>query len=154
ALSAMLLCVEAGYQAALMAPTQILAEQHYLNCKRWLAPLGVNIALRTGARKTETSMPLFDHDEWVGSVLGKQGAKRPRVNTEPQILIGTHALLYDGVSFSNLGLAVIDEQHKFGVMQRAKLIDQARAPDVLVMTATPIPRTLTMTIFGDLDVSV
>lgn len=152
ALSAVLLCVEAGFQAALMAPTQILAEQHYLNCKRWLAPLGMNIALRTGAKKTETSMPLFDHDAWLNSVM-KSGAKRPAYNHEPQVIIGTHALLYEGAGISKLGLAVIDEQHKFGVMQRAKLIDQTPVPDVLVMTATPIPRTLTMTIFGDLDVS-
>ena len=158
ALSAMLLCVEAGFQAALMAPTQILAEQHYLVCKRWLAPLGVRIALRTGSKKTETAMPLFDHDAWKNSVLGKN--ERPRFDAEPQVIIGTHALIYEGVSFSNLGLAVIDEQHKFGVMQRAKLIEQGKeksasgaAPDVLVMTATPIPRTLTMTLFGDLDVS-
>lgn len=130
AMSAMLLCVEAGYQATLMAPTQILAEQHYLNFKRLLDPLGIRIALRTGSRREE--------------------------NTEPQILIGTHALLYEGAGFSKLGLAVIDEQHKFGVMQRAKLREQAGdiAPDVLVMTATPIPRTLTMTLYGDLDVSI
>ena len=133
ALSAMLLAVEAGFQAALMAPTQILAEQHYLNFSRWLGPLRVKLALRTGARKEESALPLFD-------------------NSEPRIVIGTHALLYDSI-FSNLGLVVIDEQHKFGVMQRARLIGQANAPDVLVMTATPTPRTLTMTLYGDLDVS-
>ncbi len=138
ALAAMLCAVEAGFQAALMAPTQILAEQHYLNFCRWLRPLGVNVALRTGARQEETALPLFD-----GAPAGG----------EPQIMIGTHALLYEGVKFSRLGLAVIDEQHKFGVMQRARLLEQAAAPDVLVMTATPIPRTLTMTFYGDLDVS-
>jgi ATP-dependent DNA helicase RecG len=157
ALSAMLLCVEAGFQAALMAPTQILAEQHYLNCKHWLAPLGLNIALRTGSKKTdstESAMPLFDHDAWHASVLGQPGAVRPAyTSSEPNIVIGTHALLYEGAGLKNLGLAVIDEQHKFGVLQRARLIDQSSAPDVLVMTATPIPRTLTMTVFGDLDVS-
>ncbi|MEI6351484.1 MAG: ATP-dependent DNA helicase RecG [Verrucomicrobiota bacterium] len=137
ALSAMLLAVEAGFQAALMAPTQILAEQHYLNFKRWLEPLGVRIALRTGSRQEDNALPLFD-----GSAGG-----------EPQILVGTHALLYEGVQFSQLGLAVIDEQHKFGVLQRAALMNQPIAPDVLVMTATPIPRTLTMTVYGDLDVS-
>jgi ATP-dependent DNA helicase RecG len=135
ALSAMLLCVESGAQAALMAPTQILAEQHYLNCKRWLDPLGVSIALRTGSKKTDTGPTLFDREN-------------------KQIIIGTHALLYEGAGLENLGLAVIDEQHKFGVMQRAKLIERGAAPDVLVMTATPIPRTLTMTVYGDLDVSV
>ena len=140
AMSAMLLCVEAGYQAALMAPTQILAEQHYLNFRRLLEPLGIRVALRTGARKEDAGeMPLFQPD----------GAG----NGEPQVFIGTHALLYEGAGFSRLGLIVIDEQHKFGVMQRAKLRAQGQAPDVLVMTATPIPRTLTMTLYGDLDVS-
>jgi len=152
ALSAMLLCVESGSQAALMAPTQILAEQHYLNCKRWLAPLGINIALRTGSKRTESAMPLFDDGAWLDSVVGKPGAVRP-ATSGPQIIIGTHALLYEGAGLNNLGLAVIDEQHKFGVLQRARLIEQSTVPDVLVMTATPIPRTLTMTVYGDLDVS-
>jgi ATP-dependent DNA helicase RecG len=98
-------------------------------------------------------MPLFDHDAWQDSVLGKPGARRPPTPAGPQIIIGTHALLYEGAGIDNLGLAVIDEQHKFGVLQRARLIEQASAPDVLVMTATPIPRTLTMTVYGDLDVS-
>ncbi len=153
ALSAMLLCVESGAQAALMAPTQILAEQHYLNFKRWLAPLGLNIALRTGSKRTESSMPLFDDRAWQDSVVGKPGARRPPTPGEAEIIIGTHALLYEGAGVGNLGLAVIDEQHKFGVLQRARLIEQSTAPDVLVMTATPIPRTLTMTVYGDLDVS-
>jgi len=140
ALSAMLLAVEAGYQAALMAPTQILAEQHYLNFRRLLEPLGVSVGLRTGSRSEETGpLPLFQ--------------KTSKTESFPQILVGTHALLYEGVEFSRLGLVVIDEQHKFGVMQRARLMDQPIVPDVLVMTATPIPRTLTMTIYGDLEVS-
>ncbi len=137
ALAAILFAVESGCQAALMAPTQILAEQHYLNFRRWLEPLGLRIALRTGARKEDGFMPLF---------AGTADA--------PQILIGTHALLSDDEAVTNLGLAVIDEQHKFGVEQRARLVRQGRAPDVLVMTATPIPRTLTMTVYGDLDVSI
>lgn len=137
AMSAMLLAVEAGYQSALMAPTQVLAEQHYLTFRRWLEPLDIRLALRTGDRNEETSLPLFDATD----------------EHEPQIVIGTHALLYDRFEFVNLGLAVIDEQHKFGVKQRARLMEQAAAPDVLVMTATPIPRTLTMTVYGDLDVS-
>jgi ATP-dependent DNA helicase RecG len=140
ALSAMLLCVEAGFQAAIMAPTQILAEQHYLNFRRLLDPLGIRVALRTGARTEETpTMPLFGEDG------GQDG--------EPQVFVGTHALLYEGAAFSRLGLAVVDEQHKFGVLQRARLQSKGKAPDVLVMTATPIPRTLTMTLYGDLDVS-
>ncbi len=153
ALSAMLLAVEAGAQAALMAPTQILAEQHYLNFRRWLEPLGVRVALRTGARREESALPLFD-----GQAEG----------APPQIVVGTHALLYgEGEGAGSVsaappgrpGLAVIDEQHKFGVLQRAALTGggdgdgKEAAPDVLVMTATPIPRTLTMTLYGDLDIS-
>ena len=133
AMAAMLLAIDSGCQAALMAPTQILAEQHYLTFRRWLEPLGIRVALRTGNRDE------MNHLEIEG---------------EPQIIIGTHALLYDSVSFRDLGLVVIDEQHKFGVAQRASLIRQGVVPDVLVMTATPIPRTLTMTIYGDLDVSL
>ena len=156
ALSAMLLAVEAGYQAALMAPTQILAEQHFLNFKRWLEPLGVRVGLRTGARQEETAMPLFDEKAWSEAIRDDDASKRADLikrGDEPQIFVGTHALLYEGVRFSRLGLAVIDEQHKFGVMQRAALMRQPVMPDVLVMSATPIPRTLTMTVFGDLDVS-
>ena len=133
AMCAMLLAVESGCQAALMAPTQILAEQHYLTFRKWLAPLGLRLALVTGSKRES------DH-------LDLEGA--------PQIVIGTHALLYDSVDFRDLGLVVIDEQHKFGVAQRGQLIRQGVMPDVLVMTATPIPRTLTLTIYGDLDVSV
>jgi ATP-dependent DNA helicase RecG len=139
ALSAMLLAVEAGYQAALMAPTQILAEQHYLNLRHLCEPLGLRVALRTAARREEGEvMPLFAKTD---------------DGDEPQIFVGTHALLYEGAGFTRLGLAVIDEQHKFGVLQRARLRAQGVVPDVLVMTATPIPRTLTMTLYGDLDVS-
>jgi ATP-dependent DNA helicase RecG len=146
ALSAMLLAVEAGAQAALMAPTQILAEQHYLTFRRLLEPLGINVALRTGARKEDTILPLFDLEG--GRIAGR--------SQRPQIVVGTHALLYEGAGLSDLGLAVIDEQHKFGVMQRARLREQAQGapPDLLVMTATPIPRTLAMTAYGDLDISV
>ena len=139
AMAAILLAIEAGFQTALMAPTQILAEQHYLNFTQLLKPLGIHVALRTSARREGSeSLPLFS-----------------RVDSDsPQLFIGTHALLYDSVEFSNLGLVVIDEQHKFGVLQRAKLISRRPTPDVLVMTATPIPRTLTMTAYGDLDVSI
>ncbi len=133
AMAAMLLAIGSRCQAALMAPTQILAEQHYLTFRRWLEPLGIRIALRTNNRKE-------------GNFLSEKEI--------PQIVIGTHALLYESVDFSDLGFIVIDEQHKFGVAQRASLIRQGRVPDVLVMTATPIPRTLTMTIYGDLDVSI
>jgi len=150
ALSSMLLAVEAGFQAAIMAPTQVLAEQHYLNFKRWLQPLGIEVALRTASRKEDSGIgnePLFE----LGNTRPGQ---RVVSSGAPQVIVGTHALLYEGgFDFTNLGLVVIDEQHKFGVLQRARLIGQAKAPDVLVMTATPIPRTLTMTVFGDLEVS-
>jgi len=133
AMASMLLAVDSGCQAALMAPTQILAEQHYLTFRKWLEPLGVRVMLRTAAKEESSHLP---------------------IEGEPQVLIGTHALLYDKAGFTDLGLVVIDEQHKFGVAQRARLIEQGTMPDVLVMTATPIPRTLTMTIYGDLDVSI
>ena len=133
AAAAMLYAVEAGYQAALMAPTQVLAEQHFDNFRRWLSALGVRIALRTGNRQE------VSHLELLG---------------DSQILIGTHALLYDAEQFRRLGLVVIDEQHKFGVLQRAKLMERSPVPDLLVMTATPIPRTLAMTVYGDLEISV
>jgi len=136
AIAAILLAIESGFQAAFMAPTQILAEQHYTVLRRWLEPLGIRIALRTAARQEESFLPLIAGDE------------------NADVMIGTHALLYDTVSFSNLGLVVIDEQHKFGVAQRARLTAREPAPDTLVMTATPIPRTLTMTVYGDLDVSI
>jgi len=129
ALCAMLQASESGWQAALMAPTQILAEQHYLNFRRLLDPLGIPVALRTSARNEKSS----------GS---------------PPLVIGTHALLFEKSGFERLGLVVIDEQHKFGVLQRSRLIARGDAPDVLVMTATPIPRTITQTLYGDLDVSI
>jgi ATP-dependent DNA helicase RecG len=136
AIAAILLTVEAGYQAAFMAPTQILAEQHYTVLRRWLEPLRVKLSIRTAARQEESFLPLVESDE------------------NADVIVGTHALLYEKVSFSNLGLAVIDEQHKFGVAQRARLTSREPAPDALVMTATPIPRTITMTVYGDLDVSI
>jgi len=136
AIAAILLAAEAGYQAAFMAPTQILAEQHYSVLRRWLEPLGLKLSIRTAARQEESFLPLAEGDE------------------NADVIIGTHALLYEKISFSNLGLVVIDEQHKFGVAQRGRLTSREPAPDVLVMTATPIPRTITMTVYGDLDVSM
>ena len=132
AMAAMLLTIDSGADAALMAPTQILAEQHFLTFRKWLEPLGVKLVLRTANK----------HESTIAEVHA------------PTIFIGTHALLYDPELFTDLGLVVIDEQHKFGVVQRAALIRHGTLPDVLVMTATPIPRTLTMTIYGDLDVSL
>ena len=133
AAAAMLYAVEADYQAALMAPTQVLAEQHFENFRHWLSPLDVRIALRTGTRQEASHLEL-------------QG--------ESQLVIGTHALLYDVDQFQRLGLVVIDEQHKFGVLQRSKLLERRPVPDLLVMSATPIPRTLAMTVYGDLEVSI
>ncbi len=139
ALRAMIQAHESGWQAALMAPTQILAEQHYLNFRRILDPLGIPVVLRTSARKEGSS---------EGDLFS------PAKSSAPPLVVGTHALLFEGAEFEKLGLVVIDEQHKFGVLQRSRLIGRADAPDVLVMTATPIPRTITQTLYGDLDVSI
>jgi len=138
AAAALLRCVEGGYQGALMAPTEILAEQHFLTLQGLLAPLGVTVHLLVGGMD--------------------QAARRPALASleagTPAVVVGTHALLEEDVVFDRLGLVVVDEQHRFGVMQRSRLREKGRAPDVLVMTATPIPRTLVLTVYGDLDVSV
>src|SRR4030042_1623037 len=131
ALLAMMVAAECGYQSALMAPTEILAEQHYISIYRLAEALGLKICLLTGSRKER---PL----DRIAS-------------GEINLAVGTHALIQEGVAFKNLGLAVIDEQHRFGVMQRAQLKRRALNQDVLVMTATPIPRTLALTLYGDLD---
>ena len=138
ALAAILLVVENGYQAAVMAPTEILAEQHYLTLRQMLEGLEVKVELATGRMGQKKKREVYQRI----------------VRGESQIIIGTHALIEQGVKFSNLALAVIDEQHKFGVMQRARLRKKGENLDILVMTATPIPRTLTLTVYGDLDVSI
>src|SRR6185295_3946787 len=138
ALIAMLAAMENGYQTALMAPTEILAEQHARNIKRMLARTPYRIELLTGSLRGSEKKRL--HSDLA--------------NGEIHACIGTQALIQDKVSFKQLGLAIIDEQHRFGVMQRAELRARGLNPDVLVMTATPIPRSLAMTIYGDLDVSV
>jgi ATP-dependent DNA helicase RecG len=138
AFEAVVVAVENGYQAAIMAPTEILAEQHYLNAKRVLAPLGYSIGvLRRGIKKAEKKR-LFEAIA-EGSI---------------QLVIGTHVLLEESTVFRKLGLVVIDEQHRFGVVQRLRLMTKGDQPNTLVMTATPIPRTLAMTLYGDLDLSV
>lgn len=137
AAAALFLCVEGGYQGALMAPTEILAEQHYLTFHRLLAPLGITVGLLVGGAAKRDR-------EAVRHALQKGAI---------QLAIGTHALLESDIRFHRLGLVVIDEQHKFGVAQRAELRQKGGRPDVLVMTATPIPRTLALTLYGDLDVS-
>lgn len=134
ALMAIMIASECGYQSALMAPTEILAEQHYLNIYKMLKDLGLKTCLLTGSRKNRPLSQI--------------------ASGEITVVIGTHALIQEGVTFKNLGLVVIDEQHRFGVMQRALLRKKADNPDVLVMTATPIPRTLALTLYGDLDFSV
>lgn len=138
ALIAMLIAVENNYQAVVMAPTEILAEQHYLTLKDYLADLEVAVELFIGGQRKQQRDRLLRaiHE---GSV---------------DIVIGTHALIQEDVLFSRLGFVVIDEQHRFGVMQRATLKFKGEEPDVLIMTATPIPRTLALTVYGDLDVSV
>lgn len=139
ALLSMLFGIGNGFQSALMAPTEILAQQHYKTIAELLEPLAINVALLTGSTKKSERKVLFEALE----------------KGEIHILIGTHALLEPTVNFHNLGLVVIDEQHRFGVAQRARLWKKnTKPPHILVMTATPIPRTLAMTFYGDLDVSV
>ena len=141
ALLCCLLAVDNGYQTCIMAPTEILANQHYETLKAFLAPLGdaVHVALLTGSTSNKNRVPI--HNGLMNGTI--------------HILIGTHALLEDDVQWKNLGLVIIDEQHRFGVAQRAKLWTKNETPPhILVMTATPIPRTLAMTVYGDLQVSI
>lgn len=139
AFMSMLLALDNGFQACLMAPTEILANQHFVGLNELAKPLNINIKLLTGSTKTAERKSI--HQELENGTL--------------HIIIGTHALLEDKVQFNNLGLAIIDEQHRFGVEQRSKLWKKNNIPPhVLVMTATPIPRTLAMSLYGDLDVSV
>ena len=138
ALAASLVAKENGFQTAIMVPTEILAEQHYQNAVKYLEPLGVTIGYLTGSMKTSERNQTYD--------MLKQGMI--------DVIVGTHALIQEAVEFKNLGLVVIDEQHRFGVHQRSELKKKGLSPHFLVMTATPIPRTLAMTVYGDLDVSV
>ena len=139
ALMSMLIAIDNGYQACLMAPTEILANQHYETICKMVEGIGINVSLLTGSSKRSLRKTI---DESL-------------MDNSLNILIGTHALIEENVRFSNLGLVIIDEQHRFGVAQRARLWEKSiNPPHVLVMTATPIPRTLAMTLYGDLDVSV
>ena len=141
AAAAALYVIEAGFDVAMMAPTQILAEQHFQSFQEWFDPLGIEVKLQTGSREAGGDLPLFE----MGAANSNRGS----------MLIGTHALIHRDDQFKNgLGLAIVDEQHKFGVGQRQALVDRGDHPDLLVMTATPIPRTLTLAFYGDLDVSV
>jgi ATP-dependent DNA helicase RecG len=138
ALEAATIVIENGYQAALMAPTEILAVQHYLSAQKIFARAGYRVELLISGLKTAEKKAALD-----------------RVRSgEAQLVVGTHALLEPQVQFMRLGLVIVDEQHRFGVLQRKELMDKGTAPDVLVMTATPIPRTLSLTLYGDLDISV
>ena len=135
---AMFAAMENGYQAAIMAPTEILAEQHARNAAALFENTSYRVGLLTGSLRA----------------AAKRSVQTGIANGEIQVIVGTHAIIQDAVQFENLGLAVIDEQHRFGVLQRAELRDRGYNPDILVMTATPIPRSLAMTVYGDLDVSV
>lgn len=134
---AMLRAIESGAQAAIMAPTEILARQHYAGLKPYLEQAGVRVIVLTGRDKGKA------RETMLAQI--RSGAA--------QVIIGTHAIFQDAVTFQDLGLAVIDEQHRFGVHQRLALSGKGKGTDVLVMTATPIPRTLTLTAYGDMDVS-
>ena len=138
ALHALVMACGSDCQAALMVPTEILAEQHYVTIKPLLESVGLKAVLLTGS----------------GNIKRRQALLKELASGEAQVAIGTHALIQKRVQFARLGLVVVDEQHKFGVLQRKTLLEKGYRPDVLVMTATPIPRTLAMTAYGDLDVSV
>lgn len=138
ALAAMLIAVENGFQAALMAPTEILAQQHAIVLRRLLEPLGMAVELSIGSQGAKE----------------KRAARERIMGGQSRFAVGTHALIQEGVEFAKLGLVIIDEQHRFGVLQRQALAKKGQRPHILVMTATPIPRTLTLTLYGDLDVSI
>lgn len=135
---AMLAAVENGRQAVIMAPTEILAEQHHRKLSEWLTPLGLRVGLLLGKLRVKT----------------RREEQQLAASGQSHVLVGTHALISEGVTFHHLGLVVIDEQHRFGVKQRGALLEKGDRPDLLSMTATPIPRTLSMTMHGDLDVSI
>ena len=168
-----LMALESSHNVALMAPTEILAEQHFLNFSRWIEPLGVAVELLTGSRKTVQSPKSKVQSQDLGRTLdgrGVTGGEAQAVALDPSsaadlrrvdtrystlstLFIGTHALLTAGFELPNLGLVIIDEQHRFGVAQREQLVRKGQYPHLLVMTATPIPRTLGLTLYGDLDLS-
>jgi ATP-dependent DNA helicase RecG len=137
-----LLAIESGFATVLMAPTEILAEQHFKNFRKWFEALGIPVHLFTGSRKTM--------DSNTSDAAAEQALPTPL----PPLVIGTHALIESSFSLERLGLVIIDEQHRFGVAQREQLVRKGQYPHLLVMTATPIPRTLGLTVYGDLDISV
>lgn len=147
-----LMALESGFNVALMAPTEILAEQHCSTFSRWFATLEIAVALRTGSQKTTENQQRPDQADSAPSSASASRTSSP--GRLPMITIGTHALIHSGFDPKNLGLVIIDEQHRFGVIQREQLLRKGFYPHLLVMTATPIPRTLGLTLYGDLDVSV
>ena len=153
---AALMALESGFTVALMAPTEILAEQHFQTFSGWFGSLGVPVDLRTGSRKTSKLEPRISNLEADAATQpATRNPQPPTGNPPPAILtVGTHALIESAFVPDNLGLVIIDEQHKFGVAQRERLVRKGRYPHLLVMTATPIPRTLGLTLYGDLDSSV
>jgi ATP-dependent DNA helicase RecG len=154
-----LMALESGYHVALMAPTEVLAEQHFGTFTNWLAPLGVAVELQTASRKTAQSRtPKAEVRRSKASGQGHEPASglpppASSIQSPPTLTIGTHALIESGFAPENLGLVIIDEQHKFGVAQREQLLRKGHYPHLLVMTATPIPRTLGLTLYGELDMS-
>jgi ATP-dependent DNA helicase RecG len=142
-----LMALESGFNVALMAPTEILAEQHFRNFAKWFEPLGVKVELQTGSRKSGGGLV-------TGGMAQPSAPPVTRHPSPATLTIGTHALLTGGFDLPRLGLVIIDEQHKFGVAQRETLVRKGNYPHLLVMTATPIPRTLGLTLYGDLDLSV
>ncbi len=144
-----LMALESGFSVVLMAPTEILAEQHFQTFKKWFAPLGLAVELQTGSRKTRKTERREPGDDSQIKLLSPRNSPQPA-----SLVIGTHALVESAFELEKLGLVIIDEQHKFGVTQREKLVRKGHYPHLLVMTATPIPRTLGLTLYGDLDSSV
>jgi ATP-dependent DNA helicase RecG len=138
AIGALLMAIDNGYQTAFLAPTEILAEQHYRTLRKYLEGMGINIRLLVGGQKSKLRMDVLTDIEGGNC----------------QIVVGTHAIIQQDVRFHKLGLAVIDEQHRFGVKQRAELLNKGDHPHILVMSATPIPRSLAMTVYADLDISI
>jgi ATP-dependent DNA helicase RecG len=155
-----LMAIESGFNTALMAPTEILAEQHFQTFSRWFEPLGIRVFLQTGTYKgasnpSDASLSLGGSlDLSTESFSSAQALGIPANTRRRSLVIGTHALIGSSFSIDNLGLVVIDEQHRFGVAQREQLVKKGDYPHLLVMTATPIPRTLGLTLYGDLDISV
>ncbi|MFO1501057.1 MAG: DEAD/DEAH box helicase [Verrucomicrobiota bacterium] len=151
-----LFAIESGFEVALMAPTEVLADQHFATFRRWFEPLGIRVRVQTGSYKSGPAEALGQ----AGTADGKGPSGLPNPTGDGStsgvgsMIVGTHALIADQFHPANLGLVIIDEQHRFGVAQREQLVRKGPYPHLLVMTATPIPRTLGLTVYGDLDISI